>query len=72
MAIVIIFTIIGTMEFPLFEKVSPFLFTTHMIIWRSLFDDPVDLKSDQSITVLTGHILYFLASLFTISTGKTF
>jgi len=65
MAIVIIFTIIGTMEFPLFEKISPFLFTTHMIIWRSLFDDPVDVgQVVKSIAILASHILLFLGITF--------
>ncbi|MFI5135525.1 MAG: ABC transporter permease, partial [Chitinophagales bacterium] len=65
MAIVIIFTIIGTMDFPLFEKISPFLFTTHMIVWRSLFEDPVDANQVfESVTILIGHILLFLGITF--------
>ena len=61
MAVVIIFTIIGTMEFPLFEKISPFLFTTHTIVWRSMFADPLPLDHIiQSVLILTGHVILFL------------
>jgi ABC-2 type transport system permease protein len=61
MAVVIIFTIIGTMEFPLFQHISPFLFTTHMHVWRGMFDDPVNWKQVLiSLAVLAGHILAFL------------
>jgi ABC-2 type transport system permease protein len=60
-AVVIIFTIIGTMEFPLFEKTNPFLFTTHMIVWRSMFAEPLPLNQLLiSVSVLTGHIIIFL------------
>jgi len=65
MATVIIFTIIGTMEFPLFQKISPFLFTTHMIVWRSLFETPVDTNQVMiSVSVLIGHIILFLSITF--------
>jgi len=60
-AVVIIFTIIGTMEFPLFEKISPFLFTTHMIVWRSMFIDPVPVKEIiQSLSILALHVILFM------------
>ncbi|MCY7409683.1 MAG: ABC transporter permease, partial [Chitinophagales bacterium] len=59
-SIVIIFTIIGTMEFPLFQMISPFLFTTHMIIWRGMFNDPIDWNQMiTSLSVLTAHIFIF-------------
>jgi ABC-2 type transport system permease protein len=61
-ALVIIFTIIGTMEFPLFQNISPLLFTTHMIIWRGMFNDPIDIKQiTESMLMLVGHIILFLA-----------
>jgi ABC-2 type transport system permease protein len=41
MGLIIISTVIGTLEVPLFEYVKPILFTTHMIIWRNMFDKPV-------------------------------
>jgi ABC-2 type transport system permease protein len=61
MAVVILFTIIGTLDVPLFDKIKPFLFTTHMIIWRNLFDNPIDkLQIAISVTVLVFHIGCFL------------
>jgi ABC-2 type transport system permease protein len=62
MAVIILFTIIGTMEIPLFDKIKPFLFTTHMVVWRSFFDNPLDVPLIRnSILVLTGHIFLFMS-----------
>lgn len=62
MAVIILFTIIGTLDVPLFDKIKPFLFTTHMIIWRNLFDNPIDkLQIAISVTVLVFHIGCFLS-----------
>ena len=41
MAIIILFTIIGTMDVTVFDYIKPLLFTTHMASWRSFFEDPV-------------------------------
>ena len=41
MATIMVFTLIGTLDVALFDQVRPFLFTTHMAAWRSLFLDPV-------------------------------
>lgn len=61
MAVIILFTIIGALEIPLFDKIKPFLFTTHMLIWQSLFDNPVNTELVwNSIGILTGHIILFL------------
>jgi ABC-2 type transport system permease protein len=65
MSIIILFTIIGTFDLPVFNQLKPFLFTTHMIIWRNLFDNP--LPTEQifvSIGVLVLHIVLFLAITF--------
>ncbi|MFM8449748.1 MAG: ABC transporter permease [Haliscomenobacter sp.] len=65
MAVIILFTIIGTLEVPLFERITPFLFTTHMIVWRNLFDFPLDIPLLlRSSAVLVGHILVFLGISF--------
>ena len=62
MSIIILFTIIGTMEIPIFDVVRPFLFTTHMIVWRSLFENPVPLQQLWISTgVMMAHILLFLS-----------
>jgi ABC-2 type transport system permease protein len=62
MSIIILFTIIGTLDVPVFDNIRPFLFTTHMAAWRSFFDDPLpeaDIK--QSLLVLFTHIVVFLS-----------
>lgn len=61
MAVIIIFTIIGTMEIPLFDHLKPFLFTTHMIIWRSMFEDPLPVNEILiSVSILLLHIVVFI------------
>lgn len=61
MAIIIIFTIIGTFEAPIFDTIRPYLFTTHMISWRSMFEEPLP-KADifKSCMLLVVHIFAFL------------
>jgi ABC-2 type transport system permease protein len=60
MAVVIIFTIIGTFELPLFDLIKPFLFTTHTIVWRNMFDQPLDPELiNTSILILILHIFLF-------------
>ncbi|MFN0187183.1 MAG: ABC transporter permease subunit [Bacteroidia bacterium] len=61
MAVIILFTIVGSMDIPLFEKIKPFLFTTHMVIWRNMFDQELDYPLIyNSIMMLFGHIILFL------------
>ncbi len=65
MGIILLFTIIGSLEVPIFDNIRPFLFTTHMAAWRYFFDDP--LNSDQiiySISILLAHIMVLLSIAF--------
>lgn len=63
MAIIIVFTIIGMFDIPSFDLLKPFLFTTHMISWRSLFEDPVPYNDILlSCLILFGHIVVFLSA----------
>ena len=64
MAIIILFTIIGSMEVSVFQNIKPFLFTTHMASWRSFFEDPVPYsKIFNSIIILVVHniLLVYIA-----------
>lgn len=71
MSVIIIFTIIGTLEVPLFDKIKPLLFTTHMIIWRNLFDNPLPVNQIiLSLSVLTAHIVVFMSLAFWHFTRK--
>jgi ABC-2 type transport system permease protein len=61
MATIIIFTIIGMFDIKSFDLIKPFLFTTHMISWRSLFEDPIPMNTILfSCAVLFLHIVIFL------------
>jgi len=62
MAIIILFTIIGTLDVPVFDSIRPLLFTTHMAAWRSFFEDPLP-KSQiiNSVVVLFVHIVGLLS-----------
>ena len=61
MGIILLFTIIGSMDVPLFDSIRPFLFTTHMASWRYFFDDPLNTTQIlYSIAILLVHILILL------------
>ena len=42
MSVIIFFTILSTLNIPVFNKIKPFLFTTHMIGWKEFFDIKVN------------------------------
>lgn len=42
MSVIIFFTILSTLNIPIFNKIKPFLFTTHMIGWKEFFDIKVN------------------------------
>ncbi len=61
MSVVIFFTIIGTFDIPFFEAIKPFLFTTHTIVWRNLFENPPDWETIKNSSIfLLAHIVVFL------------
>lgn len=66
MAIIILFTIIGTLDVRIFDNLKPFLFTTYMASWRSFFDDPLPLDEiRKSVLILLAHnlVLVFISLL---------
>ena len=61
MAVIILFTIIGSLDVPTFQYIQPFLITTHMASWRSLFEIPVPISEIyNSIYILMVHIILFI------------
>ena len=42
MSVIVFFTILSTMSIPIFQKIQPYLFTTHMVNWKEFFDQQVD------------------------------
>lgn len=62
MAIIILFTIIGTLDVTIFDTIRPYLFTTHMAAWRSFFEDPLPLEDiKKSINILLVHNVVLIA-----------
>ncbi len=62
MSVVILFTILTTMDIPFFNVLKPYLFTNHMLNWKGFFDKPVDVPEvTKSATVLGGHIVLFIS-----------
>ncbi|ULQ52519.1 ABC transporter permease [Flavihumibacter fluvii] len=63
MSVIILFTILTTMDIPIFNAIKPYLFTTHMIGWKGFFDAPVSWAAVlQSAGVLVFHIFLFLGT----------
>lgn len=57
MSVIILFTIIGTLDVSVFDSIKPFMFTTHMAAWRSLFEDPFPTgEIIESVVILAAHI----------------
>ncbi len=63
MGTIIVFTIIGTLDIPFFDYIKPFLFTTHMIVWRDMFYNPLQ-WTDIAISI--GIILFYIVLFTTI------
>ena len=62
MSVVIVMTILTTMDIPIFNVLKPFLFTNHMLNWKGFFDNPVDLPEVlKSASILLLHIVLFVS-----------
>lgn len=63
MSIVIVFTILSTVDLPLFGLIKPYLFTSHMLGWKGFFDNPVNYGAiARSAGILLLHIGLFLGT----------
>jgi ABC-2 type transport system permease protein len=49
MSIIIVFTILNTLDLPIFDKVKPFLFTSHMLGWKGFFDVQINENNEQVV-----------------------
>lgn len=52
MSIIVFFTILSTLNIPIFNAVKPYLFTTHLISWKEFFD----LKVNDANEAIVGSI----------------
>ncbi len=49
MSVIVVFTILSTLDIPVFDAIKPYLFTTHMIGWKGFFDVKVT-ENNEAIT----------------------
>jgi ABC-2 type transport system permease protein len=83
MSAIVFFTILSTLNIPLFAAIKPYLFTTHMNNWKEFFDIKVNenneaiygsilnvAKIKTSIIVLTAHIILFVSASIIITKRK--
>ncbi|MDZ4070947.1 MAG: ABC transporter permease subunit [Sediminibacterium sp.] len=83
MSVIIFFTILSTMNIPIFNLVKPYLFTTHMIGWKEFFDIQVTDANEaivgsiqyperiiNSSIVLLIHIILFVAAAIVVFKKK--
>jgi len=66
MAIIIVFTIISSLDAQLLDNVRPLFFTNHLVGWRMIFDNPPETsRIFTSAGILLGHsICFYIAALF--------
>ncbi len=67
MEIIILFTIISTLDVPVLHKVQPYLFTNHMVEWRNFFEDPI---STGEILKSSGILLIHIVGLLSVAVYK--
>jgi len=61
MSVVIVCTILSTMDIPIFTAIKPWLFTSHMIGWKAFFDNPVNYHAVlKSALILLAYVGVFL------------
>lgn len=73
MSVIIFFTVLGTLDIPLYKNLKPYLFTTHMVTWKEFFDYKVNANNEpiagtiqnlpkiiNSAIVLVVHIFLFV------------
>lgn len=74
MSIIIVCTIISTMDMPLFTKINPYLFTSYMTAWKGFFNMKVDADGSairgsiysveavvRAAAILIGHVVLFFS-----------
>jgi ABC-2 type transport system permease protein len=70
-SVVIVSTILSTMDIPFFDRLKPYLFTTHMIGWKGFFYNPVPWTAIwKSLGILMGHIVLFYGTTWVIFKRK--
>jgi ABC-2 type transport system permease protein len=52
MSVIVFFTILSTLNIPIFNAIKPYLFTTHMIGWKEFFDIKVNDSNEAIIGII--------------------
>ncbi|MFL5810827.1 MAG: ABC transporter permease [Flavisolibacter sp.] len=62
MSVVILCTILTTMDIPFFNAMKPYLFTNHMLNWKGFFERTIDKRELlKSTFVLAAHTVFFVS-----------
>jgi ABC-2 type transport system permease protein len=62
MSIIVVLTILISMDIAFFNHLRPYLFINHMLNWKGFFDKPVDYGEVlKSALVLLAHIIFFVS-----------
>jgi ABC-2 type transport system permease protein len=71
MSVIIVCTILTTMDIPLFQSLKPWLFTNQMLNWKGFFERPVDgPEIARSATILLAHIVALFGATLLIARKK--
>jgi ABC-2 type transport system permease protein len=71
MSVIIVCTILTTMDIPLFQSLKPWLFTNQMLNWKGFFERPVDgPEIARSATILLAHIVALVGATLLIARKK--
>ena len=71
MSVIILFTIMTTLELPFFDFFKPVMFTRHMLAWKGFFNEPVNVAAViKSGCILVGHIVVFTGAAILIFRKK--
>lgn len=62
MSVVVVCTILTTMDIPFFNSMKPYLFTNHMLNWKGFFERHVDYREVlKSVAILSFHTVFFVS-----------
>lgn len=72
MSIIVFFTVVGTLNLPVFSYITPFLFTSHMVNWKEFFDEQVNANNEaikgsiQNLPVIIHSLIVLVIHIFTL------
>ncbi len=76
MSVIILFTVLGTLNLHVFDVINPYLFTSRMIVWKEFFDEKVNANNEaiagtiQNLPVII-HSLLVLCAYIIVLLGAT-